>query len=715
MSQFGTFKIRPAARHLVTIGEELIQDQYAAILELVKNGYDADSPDVIISFRSNDQKDFIEICIEDHGHGMSSDDVINKWLVPSTDYKFKAKRSPKGRVMQGRKGIGRYAANILGDDLFLDTVNIDGEKTNLYVVWDDFQKYDYLDQVDLLVESYKVNESSGTKLTIKGDKAKKDEWNENALKKLRFELKKLIPPKLGEEHSDFMIILRFEKFFHDQTEIIEEEIHPYPILELFDYKISGEISSTGKGILTYTNQKIRNGIEESFNFDCGETGCGKINFDIRVYDRDKDSIDQLIIRGLRDENTGNYVSKLEARRILNDVNGIGVYRNGFRIRPLGDADFDWLRLNEQRIQNPSLRIGNNQVVGYVHIESEELSNLEEKSARDGLKDNDAFKRLKSITRSIISELETRRYSFRRKMGITNSSKKIEKKFEELYDYSSLKNIISSSLKKAGLHDIVIDEVNSIISKDQEKKNEVIEEIKRAVAVYQGQATLGKIINIILHEGRRPLNYFRNQIPNLNFVINEFKEKNDGDSLDKINHLTTRISENANVFVRLFSRLDPLSAKRGENRKEFVILDTITAAVSVFENELKIKNIDILINCPKEVKFYGWKQDFHTIFVNLIDNSIFWIHEKECIERTISIELIQIDENWEINYYDSGPGIELHLLASEIIFDPEFTTKTDGSGLGLSIAGEAASRNGLSLKAIQHDKGAHFRISTEKEI
>ena len=40
-----TCEIRPAGRHVLTIGEELIQDEYAAIVELVKNCYDADSPD----------------------------------------------------------------------------------------------------------------------------------------------------------------------------------------------------------------------------------------------------------------------------------------------------------------------------------------------------------------------------------------------------------------------------------------------------------------------------------------------------------------------------------------------------------------------------------------------------------------------------------------------------------------------------------------------
>ena len=139
----------------------------------------------------------------------------------------------------------------------------------------------------------------------------------------------------------------------------------------------------------------------------------------------------MISRGLRDEN-GNYVSKLQARRLLDRVNGIGVYRNGFRIRPLGDPEFDWLKLGERRVQNPSMRIGSNQVVGYVHIQSEEDSGLEEKSARDGLKNNEAYEALKRITIDIIKELEAKRFNFRRQMDISLNSNKNKWKIEKLY-------------------------------------------------------------------------------------------------------------------------------------------------------------------------------------------------------------------------------------------------------------------------------------------
>ena len=74
-----TYKIRPAGRHVLTIGRDLIQDNYAAVVELVKNAYDADSPDVNIEFKASRDRSGYSIVISDHGHGMSRYDVISKW------------------------------------------------------------------------------------------------------------------------------------------------------------------------------------------------------------------------------------------------------------------------------------------------------------------------------------------------------------------------------------------------------------------------------------------------------------------------------------------------------------------------------------------------------------------------------------------------------------------------------------------------------------
>ena len=164
-----TYKIRPAGRHILTIGRDLIQDNYAAVFELVKNAYDADSPDVDIAFKAFPDCSGYSVTISDHGHGMSRDDVINKWLVPSTDNKRERRASPLGRILQGSKGVGRYAASILGKDLLLESVTDTGEKTRVYLEWSNFEAASYLDDVEIPLETGIVSEPPGTRLTINGE------------------------------------------------------------------------------------------------------------------------------------------------------------------------------------------------------------------------------------------------------------------------------------------------------------------------------------------------------------------------------------------------------------------------------------------------------------------------------------------------------------------------------------------------------------------
>lgn len=718
MSSSGTYKIRPAGRHILTIGRDLIQDCYAAVVELVKNAYDADSSDVNIEFRAKPDRSGYSIVITDHGHGMSRDTVINKWMVPSTRDKLDRRWSPSGRIMQGRKGVGRYAASILGTDLLLETVSADGEKTTVLVEWSTFESAQYLDDVEILIETAKVSESPGTRLTMTGDRELLAEWNQKQFDKLRFELKKLISPvsaAISDELNDdeFHISLKIDGFpdVQDVTEIIE----PYPIFDLFDYRITGRIGADGKGLLTYSLQKARNTTEENIRFATGvPTGCGELVFDIRVYDREKEAIESLIGRGLRDE-SGHYVGKLQARQLLNEYNGIGVYRNGFRIRPLGDADFDWLKLNEQRVQNPSLRIGSNQAIGYVQIQSDELSGLVEKSARDGLRENAAFARLKEITKAVIAKLEERRFDYRKKAGLSRPVLKVEREFERLFSFDALKRDIQSKLSRGGVDKKTADEIIEIISRDADDKNKVADEIRQTVAIYQGQATLGKIINVILHEGRRPLNYFRNQIPNLRYWYDSFLKTGDTGKLETFMPIAEGVGQNAEVFVKLFSRLDPLAAGKRTARKPLDLKKTIRNSLSVFDEEMKIHHVVTQVDGPDNFRFSSWQQDIYAIFTNLVDNSIYWMSEKKVPKREITIEMVTDgDSLLHVDYRDTGPGIEPDLIASEVIFEPQFSTKPSGTGLGLAIAGEAATRNGLELKAFESEQGAWFRLQPKSE-
>ena len=68
---------------------------------------------------------------------------------------------------------------------------------------------------------------------------------------------------------------------------------------------------------------------------------------------------------LKDPVTNEYLGKREARALLNDYVGIGIYRNLFRIRPYGDSNYDWLELNQKRINNPTVKLSTNQIVGFI--------------------------------------------------------------------------------------------------------------------------------------------------------------------------------------------------------------------------------------------------------------------------------------------------------------------------------------------------------------
>lgn len=716
MNNDTTYKIRPAGRHLLTIGRDLIQDNYAAVVELVKNAYDADSPDVNIEFRAAPDRSGYAIVISDHGHGMSKNDVINKWLVPSTQDKRNRYKSPAGRILQGSKGVGRYAASVLGTDLLLETVTHRGEKTTVCLEWRDFESAEYLDDVEILVETEKVSEPSGTLLTINGDDKLLTEWNKEKFNKLRFELKKLTSPmttaiRNGRGGDEFRINLTVSGF--PGMNVIKETIDPYPLFDFFDYKIAGSISANGKGELTYSSQKARNIPEEKIPFDFGEpTGCGELDIDIRVYDRDKEAIESLIGRGLKDE-YGNYVGKNQARNLLNAYNGIGVYRNGFRIRPLGDAGFDWMKLDGRRVQNPTQHISSNQVIGYVQIQSEGQSDLIEKSARDGLKENKAFNQLQEVTKAVINKLEIRRFKYRKNTGLSRSSGKVDQELQQLFSFDALKQNVRRQLTKGSVDQITTDEVIELIDKDAEHKNKAAEEIRKTIAIYQGQATLGRIVNVILHESGQPLNCFKNDVPNLRYWYKSFLQTGDSEKLGELMSIADEIEDSAEILVELFNKLDPLAAKKRSTKKPLVLKQAIQHALDVFKEEIEKYKVSTIVSGPDEFRFLCWTQDISAIFINLIDNSMYWMSEKDMPNRQISIELAtDSDSLCYIDYRDTGPGIEPE--HSEMIFVPQFTTKPEGMGLGLAIAGEAAERNDLELKVFESEEGAYFRLQPKLE-
>ena len=111
--------IRPYARLLTMLGEQLLKNERVALVELIKNAYDADAGTVDVEFEGfrEDMKKLpgSRIVVRDDGCGMTSETVKTAWMNPATPTKFLAKKKGKwrtperNRVIQGEKGIGRFA------------------------------------------------------------------------------------------------------------------------------------------------------------------------------------------------------------------------------------------------------------------------------------------------------------------------------------------------------------------------------------------------------------------------------------------------------------------------------------------------------------------------------------------------------------------------------------------------------------------------------
>src|SRR4051794_32664938 len=116
--QSGSLALRPRARLLRTFGEELISSEIVALIELVKNSYDADATRVVIRFLGPVEKGSGTIEVIDNGHGMSLETILGAWWEPATLFKKYDTRSPRfRRRVTGEKGIGRFATSKLANSL----------------------------------------------------------------------------------------------------------------------------------------------------------------------------------------------------------------------------------------------------------------------------------------------------------------------------------------------------------------------------------------------------------------------------------------------------------------------------------------------------------------------------------------------------------------------------------------------------------------------
>ena len=173
---------KPRARLMLELGEQLIKNESVAILEMVKNCYDAFAKNVDVTLENLDDLKNGFIIIQDDGIGMTMDTVVNHWMEPATLNKKNIINGEKKsfehngmvRIPLGEKGIGRFGAHKLGNYIKLvSRAENDGEKEVCFEInWGDFDNDKYLSDVGVEVYERKpeifLGNKSGTRIEIRG-------------------------------------------------------------------------------------------------------------------------------------------------------------------------------------------------------------------------------------------------------------------------------------------------------------------------------------------------------------------------------------------------------------------------------------------------------------------------------------------------------------------------------------------------------------------
>ncbi|MEX2122788.1 MAG: ATP-binding protein [Woeseia sp.] len=151
----GSASFRARSRILELLGNQLIGSDQLAIFELVKNSYDADASLVHVKLLDLDT-DERRIIVLDDGEGMDLETILNVWLQPGHDLRYRQRsagqRTPLfNRLPLGEKGVGRFAVHKLGEHIDLVTRRKDGSEYTVSIDWKEILKKDFLDQISVPV------------------------------------------------------------------------------------------------------------------------------------------------------------------------------------------------------------------------------------------------------------------------------------------------------------------------------------------------------------------------------------------------------------------------------------------------------------------------------------------------------------------------------------------------------------------------------------
>lgn len=433
-------RFKPRARLLLQLGDQLIKNESIALVELVKNSYDADANIVDIYMDNVDDPANGIIIIEDDGYGMSPEIVENVWLEPGSDFKTQKIKnlevSPKyERLPIGEKGIGRFGVHKLGNVIEMTTKSANHKEVFVKIDWTDFENYKYLEDVPIKIITRDKpiifkDGKTGTNISISNLRKK---WERGIAREVKRSITALASPfEQNDSFKPSFGILDKPGWFEgllNWKDVKEFSLFRFKVtiegnaITKFNYEFTPwttmtklfprTIKETDSIVETFEKIKFQEGEKEGQEINLSDHNIGTVTFEGYVFDRDS----FVMKLGVSD--------KLGFKKYLDTNGGVKVFRDKLRVYDYGEPENDWLGLDLRRVNQPAKRISNNILLGSISINRKDSADLIEKTNREGFIENKAYEAFRNSILHSVEIIETLRYQdklkVREKYGPTPKS------------------------------------------------------------------------------------------------------------------------------------------------------------------------------------------------------------------------------------------------------------------------------------------------------
>jgi len=426
------------------LGEDLITDVVQALVELVKNSYDADATYAKVTVETEetvpDERSFFPdakgyILIEDNGVGMDETTLTQGWLTISKSPKRALKKAggttERGRTPLGDKGLGRLGVQRLGYNIEIFTQP--KKEDCIYHVgwsWDDFRGEATLSTVPVKWMKLKAQKTRKTRILISNIR-EPAQWKSEGFKKIQTQLSQLISPY--SQFRDFEILGSFDGREIELAEVsnrVRGGAHLRYAINFDEEYFCVE----GRARLDFLRPNLKKdaaAFEQLVGDDGGESFFAFLAkqkkadlFRVRL-DKAKSWFVTFGVRRKFDEipelerkrsetgppiavSPGPFSAEIDAfdlgaesvrrqstfdvaseyRQLIKELSGVRIYRDGFGVR----AERDWLGLGKQQTTGGSYYgLKPENTLGFVAITAKDNSELVETTDREGFKDTQAYR------------------------------------------------------------------------------------------------------------------------------------------------------------------------------------------------------------------------------------------------------------------------------------------------------------------------------------